>query len=990
MSPEGVWAYSPDVSDGWAVWLDNSTGDSGIVLLNLTDWRTYRLPRVGEQKDPRIYENIVVWQERINGTWQVFVANLNFIIVDVGAIPNPQKPLAPVSIRAAVLDIRPTAGVWVEIMKPTGEILENSSMTNDGGGGYHYTRSYSETGTYTFKVSAVDDRGTWVSEIGTFDIRDTKGPTISSYGAKPPVQEIMGRVNVSATITDESAVAGVRLNVTDPSGGISNVTMTPSPGNIYYLNSSYSQLGTYVYTIAAKDPFDNWNSVTGKFKTVDTSPPVFSSVIVDPNPGELDSQVNISATVKDNVRVTSVILNVAGPGVNGNWSMARGQDDRWLFSQSYGSVGIYGYLMVAEDSSGNANQSGGSFSIVDHNPPVISSLTVLPDPVRVFSQVEISASITDDDSVYSVTADVLLPDNSTESFPMTWVSGDAYHSYFATSIVGLHSVTVRARDPSLNEAVSTTQFGVIDDVPPVISVAVATPNVQEVHESVNATATVTDNYLLVAVRINVTDPGGTWTNATMSSAGSGDYYLARTYSTLGTYRFVVSACDSSGLWASKSGEFTIADTTPPMARAGPDIIVENGSIVQFNASLSFDNYQITEYRWSFDYDSRYVTLFGETAIWAFSVEGVYTVELTVTDMSGNNGTDDMQVTVLPGEVRPRIVAIDISPPSPEYLQAALFTAQVSDTDVDKVCLEVRDAGGHSLFNRTMTWNPSSGLATDTASFAKLGQFIYRVSVVDLSGLWDTAAGYFLVVDTTPPNAVAGADRTVERGQSFQLDASASTDNALIIRYEWRWSVDGNPFFAEGPVVNIVIAEPGAYVIELAVEDSSNNVGHSSVVITVEDTTPPSTPTGLTGFVVSGGVLLFWTPNIEDDLAGYHLYRENASGVPKLLASFGAPQTRYLDSDVVNGTTYNYTLRALDLYGHASARSEKATVRVPSPPSEKPTSTEGFDYAWLLSIPLAIVLIAFAYLFLQGRRRGSQPMDASDEDREDEGSHEETQ
>ena len=971
ISPEGAWAYSPDVSDGWAVWLDNSTGDSDIVLLNLTNWKTYRIPRPGEQMYPRIYENIITWQDQINGTWQIFVANLSFIVVDIDAIPNPQITSAPLSIRATVLNVRPTVGVWVEIRKPSGGILENASMVDDGGGACHYTGTYSETGTYTFKVSAVDDRGSWVSENGTFDIRDTSGPRISSYGANPAVQEAGGSVNVTAIVTDESAVAGVWLNVSDPSGGTSNNTMTSSPGDEYYVNSSYVQLGTYVYTIAATDPSDNWDSVAGTFRIVDSSPPEIISVNVDPNPGELHMPVNISATVTDNLHVTSVTLYIAGPGVNGNWPMVKGLSDGWFLSQSYDSVGLHDYRIVAQDSSGNAKESSGSFSIVDSDSPVISSLVVLPDPVRVFSPVEIGVSITDDDSVYDVTAQVLLPDSSTASFPLTRISGDTYHAYFATSVIGRHVVTVKARDPSLNEATSLQQFYVVDDLPPVVSVAVARPGVQEVYGFVNITATVTDNYMLAAVLLNVIYPSGTWTNATMLTAGSNDYYLARAYGMLGAYSFVVSACDSSGQWASESGTFRIVDTTPPIAEAGQDVVVENGSTVLFNASLSSDNYLIGDYRWSFDYGGSHVTLFGETAMWTFGNEGVYTVGLRVTDMSGNNGTDDMQVTVQPQNKRPWILTIGIDPRSPEYRQVATFTARVVDTDVDRVWLEVWNPDGSPLFNRTMNWDPASGLASNSSSFARLGQFAYRVSVVDLAGLWDAMDGSFLVVDTTPPEALAGADRTVERGQPVELNAGASTDNVLIIDYEWRWSVDGSPIFAEGPVVNVVFGKPGVYQITLAVEDSSHNVGHSSVIITVEDTIPPSTPTGLTGFVVSGGVLLLWTPNTEDDLAGYHLYRENASGVPKLLASFGPLHIQYIDSDVVNGTTYNYTLRALDLYGHASAQSEKASVNIPLPPSERPpVQTQGFDYAWLLLIPLALLAAAFTILYL--RRRGREP------------------
>ena len=95
------------------------------------------------------------------------------------------------------------------------------------------------------------------------------------------------------------------------------------------------------------------------------------------------------------------------------------------------------------------------------------------------------------------------------------------------------------------------------------------------------------------------------------------------------------------------------------------------------------------------------------------------------------------------------------------------------------------------------------------------------------------------------------------------------------------------------------------------EGSDSNV----VTITPEDTFPPQPPQGLRAVAVQGAVGLSWTPNSEDDLAGYNVYRGPLKLNRELLVS---PTFR----DAAPGASPRYTVTAVDRRGNESAHSQE--------------------------------------------------------------------
>jgi len=105
-------------------------------------------------------------------------------------------------------------------------------------------------------------------------------------------------------------------------------------------------------------------------------------------------------------------------------------------------------------------------------------------------------------------------------------------------------------------------------------------------------------------------------------------------------------------------------------------------------------------------------------------------------------------------------------------------------------------------------------------------------------------------------------------------------------------------------------------IEVWVTLSSNNSG-----------TAPEIPKNLKAVPDDGQVTLSWDTNTEPDLSVYYLFRGTIEGGQTTgLKTFAKYYTSYIDTNVVNDTTYYYQIGAGDTLGHRSKKSDpvKAT------------------------------------------------------------------
>ena len=123
------------------------------------------------------------------------------------------------------------------------------------------------------------------------------------------------------------------------------------------------------------------------------------------------------------------------------------------------------------------------------------------------------------------------------------------------------------------------------------------------------------------------------------------------------------------------------------------------------------------------------------------------------------------------------------------------------------------------------------------------------------------------------------------GGVANISVSAVDNSGIISSYE-IWLNDVKVSNSNSYTWNTFSAD-GLYRIIGKATDAEGNTGTDEITVTVlnipdpSDTVAPSTPTGVTISVVETGnaLKLNWDASVEDDLAGYYIYRSNVNGGP---------------------------------------------------------------------------------------------------------------
>ncbi len=291
----------------------------------------------------------------------------------------------------------------------------------------------------------------------------------------------------------------------------------------------------------------------------------------------------------------------------------------------------------------------------------------------------------------------------------------------------------------------------------------------------------------------------------------------------GVFVVTLNVSDPSGLWDVDDLTVTVNDITPPLADAGPDRAVEQGTMVTFDGSGSLDNVGVARYTWALT-DGTAVILHGVRPTYTFDRPGTFTVVLTVTDDALNSAADGAVVVVR---------------------DARAPTAEAGpDRTVDEGTMVTFDGSGSSdnVGIVDYTWTVTGGTAPIvlhgiSPSFIAGPPGVYAVAleVADAAGHRATDGMTLTVRDATPPVADAGPDLTVPAGSSVTLDASLSADKVGIAGHTWTFKYDDRPWVLEGVAVAFTFDEGGVYEVALTVTDLSGNTGEDGVVITVVDT-----------------------------------------------------------------------------------------------------------------------------------------------------------
>src|SRR5439155_53437 len=179
-------------------------------------------------------------------------------------------------------------------------------------------------------------------------------------------------------------------------------------------------------------------------------------------------------------------------------------------------------------------------------------------------------------------------------------------------------------------------------------------------------------------------------------------------------------------------------------------------------------------------------------------------------------------------------------------------------------------------------------------------------------------------DTTPPSMPAGLTGAAAGSTGANLAWSASTDNVGVTGYIVR----RNSVQVGTPAATDSSYSDAGAAADATCHDSPRSAG---TTVTLADTTPPTTPAGLTAAAAgSTGANLSWSASTDNvGVTGYIVRRNGTQVATPATTSFG-------DTGLSAATTYSYAVAARDAAGNISPDSASASITLadttaPTPP-----------------------------------------------------------
>jgi hypothetical protein len=285
--------------------------------------------------------------------------------------------------------------------------------------------------------------------------------------------------------------------------------------------------------------------------------------------------------------------------------------------------------------------------IQDIIPPTITDIVITPEPHEVLTIINISVNVTDNYQMYGAWIEIYDPDtNFVGNYSMLYdPANKKYYFYKVYDILGIYTYTIWANDTSDNWASYSGFFTIQDITSPMISDAIAFPDIQEIFGNVNITAFVIDNYQVSGIWIEIIDPDGNLVGnfSNIDKIFNWIYYLNGTYDILGNYTFTFWVKDASNNWASASGGFEMHDTTEPQSEVDFIPVYTISESLTLNV-LAGDAVAVKEVELWYKKDDGEWTLYDNdtSAPWSWNFntsitggDGIYQFYSRANDTSGN-------------------------------------------------------------------------------------------------------------------------------------------------------------------------------------------------------------------------------------------------------------------------------------------------------------------------------------------------------------------
>ena len=249
---------------------------------------------------------------------------------------------------------------------------------------------------------------------------------------------------------------------------------------------------------------------------------------------------------------------------------------------------------------------------------------------------------------------------------------------------------------------------------------------------------------------------------------------------------LLTACGGGG----DDGEEPAAVNRPPAVNAGPDLFVDEGTVVTMSGTASDSDGSIASHRWeqTGGVSAPLSSVAGATATFTapeVSADETLTFRLTVTDDDGARASDEVRVTVR--QVEPNQPPAVNAGPDLFVDEGTVVTMSgtASDSDGSIASHRWEQTGGVSA--------PLSSVAGATATFTAPEvsadeTLTFRLTVTDDDGARasdEVRVTVRQVEPNQPPAVNAGPDLFVDEGTVVTMSGTASDSDGRIVSHRWE-------------------------------------------------------------------------------------------------------------------------------------------------------------------------------------------------------------
>ena len=691
--------------------------------------------------------------------------------------------------------------------------VKTLKLTIDGreialGAGNKATFTFASPGTYTVVAIATDEAGNSNSKTLILVVAASQG--------EDNEDPVVGITHNAGTTVYEGNSVEFTVKATDNKGVISQ-TFTIN-GNAVGLDAegkavvTFHEAGSYRVVSTATDAAGNTGSYEVTITVVkDTAAPTVGIEYSGDGNAFVGDTIQFAVVANDNDAVVESWLTVNDQAVE----LVNGRA-----AYTFTAAGTYTVKAFAKDAAGNVGADSVAITVTvrDESAPEVKITSNARETIYAGNTVDFTVTADDDIGV----TDLVFTINGEE----ITLGADGKAS-FTFAAAGTYEIIAKATDASGKEGQHKITLTVVaDTIAPVVVLSHSGSSDAYIGDRVTFTMTATDNDGISERYITV--------NGEKLGAVGADGKLDYVFTAAGTYTFIAYATDAArneGRSDSVTITVTAKDETDPTVEitSNAKSVTYIGNTVDFTVDAS-DASGITARTLSVNGEVLVLDA-GYGASFTFTAAGVYEIVATATDGAGNTGEARIQITVV----------ADTEAPSVSIAHASDGTAQVGDTVDFTVVAQDNDA----VTGLRLTVNGEDMKLVDGMvgiTFNAAGTYVLIAYATDAAGNEGKSASVTIVVqapdDEDPVVKIThNAKSETYVGNTVDFTVTA-TDNTAVTGM--TFTVNGEEVtIGAGGKVSFTFTQAGNYEIVAKATDAANNVGESTIHLTVvEDIEDP--------------------------------------------------------------------------------------------------------------------------------------------------------